>query len=199
MGRLLFNCSMQILCPLCSKEQPVSISCQPEDSFALCEKCSKRFRIRTFEAQRIEAEKQEKYYRYTCTWGDGAERFYSQEALALREGDILTTVRRGRHVLGVADQERDRWYPVQPPQNSHPLLRALALSLAWPVSLLVLLQITQLAEKLWSNLLQNPAGTTVAVIFFTLFLLAPLLLWFIRTLFPYGPGRERIRGYDPRL
>lgn len=102
-------------------------------------------------------------------------------------------------MLGVADQERDRWYPVSPPRSNHPLLRALGLSLAWPVSLLVFLYLLPFGRELFGTALANPIGFVLGVLLVALFLLAPLGLWILRALFPQGPGRERIRGYDPRL
>lgn len=190
---------MQVLCPFCSQENPIAIACEPEDAFALCERCSKRFRLHTFWAQEIKSQRQGDRYIYTCISPGSLEKFASSKPLSLRSGQTLTTVRRGRDVLGIADQGRDRWYPVLPPRSSHPLLRALGLSLAWPVSLLALLYLFPFARETAEAALDNPLGFILGIILVTLFLLAPLGLWLLRALFPQGPGRERIRGYDPRL
>lgn len=129
----------------------------------------------------------------------GIEKFSSRQQLALEKGHSFLAVRRGRQVLGLADQTKNFWFPVYPVETPHPLLHALLLSLVWPISALVLLQSTQLFPAIYDALTGQTLAFAITLIVIALFTGAPLLLWTLRTIFPYGPRKERIRGYDPRL
>ena len=194
---------MRFLCPFCSKEKPVPVEVEEGSDGAICPQCKKRFRLRLFQAKSIDAIPRPGGLMYTLVFDQngrpGIERFSSAQPLALKRGHQFLSVRRGRQVLGLADQDKNFWFPITPAETEHPLLRSLLLSLAWPITVLVLLQLTVLFPALFRSLTENTLSFLLALLLVSLLAASPLLLWILRTIFPYGPRRERIRGYDPRL
>ena len=194
---------MKFLCPFCSKEKPLRIECPEGSESAACPRCKKRFRLKLFQAVSIDAAPYPGGFSYTIASDQngrpGIEKFSSRNHLALQQKHSFLAVRRGREIVGLADQTKNFWFPVDPVETPHPLLHALLLSLAWPISALVLLQTTKFFPALYESIISNTVSFIMALIATVLLAGAPLGLWVIRTIFPYGPRRERIRGYDPRL
>jgi hypothetical protein len=191
---------MRFICPACPDSDTIEVPDDSED--AICPRCLSRYRLSEVFAERISASPRGNGLLYTLYFQKGGrpklERFSSKYELPIQRGHQFIVVRRGRRVVGLADQTRNYWFPVFADEYERPLLRSLLISLIWPISLLVVLQSVRLPQAVLS-LLQDPLGLALGICVLSLLSGAPLLLWTMRTLFPYGPGRERIRGFDPRL
>jgi hypothetical protein len=193
---------MRILCPDCSRKEPLAIEVSPEEEAVVCPSCSRRYRLRTRRILDVEARYSDRGYAYRLQTAEpngarGVQRILSQSGLQISGQHTVTIVRRGGSVVGLADQDAQTWISVRPVEPRFPLGRRLLLSLAWPVTLLAALQ----AVRFWIDsaaLLQSdPLAAIVLLGLLGSLALAPVIWWLLRVVFPDGPRRRQlIRGWS---
>ena len=191
---------MRILCPRCNGAAPVVIEIAEDEEATQCPSCNRRFRIRTFWVQESAADYRTGGYVYRVLGNsDGVsvvERIPSAGPLAIKPGRTVTVVRRGNRVEGLADQSAETWMPVAAPAPRYPAWRQLGMALAWPVTILALLQ----ALRFWSQAADlirfHPAQAVVLFLLLASSALVPAAWWLLQSVFPDGPtGKRLIRGW----
>jgi hypothetical protein len=125
-------------CPAASDGKPVVIPISQKLTETRCPSCKRRFTLDTRKVAEVHTASVSDgvtSYRLVARDGDGRLRawtFQAQQGLRISPGQTLTLVRRGGHLIGVANQDESAWWTV--PEKA---LRVGAYARFWRVMLAV--------------------------------------------------------------
>lgn len=192
---------MQILCPHCppSPDDPALIAISDTSETVICDRCSRRYVTTTFRLMAISSKRRgEGRYRYALRTEEpsGAQRlrkFEAQGGIRLIPGTTVTLVRRGARLIGIADQNSNTWFWLDPNSNvaPHPKLDRYLRMTGWLIVALAALQMTRFYPEVAHVIETNPSGFLLAVLLTALIASLPALLWALQTHFGPSGGRRK--------
>jgi len=112
----------RIICPQCPARdgRPVAIALAGGEETVRCPQCAAYFRIQTAvlgarAAQQVLGNRTSHYglTLHSATDGPAYHEFTGPMGMQLGEGDEVSLVWQGRHMVGVANQSAQLWYPIE--------------------------------------------------------------------------------------
>lgn len=167
---------MRIVCTYCP-QGPIEITA--EQAHAECPGCGRSFRLLTRRVRQgswTTLPTSQYRYRLVTEEPAGGERgraVIGQGGLPLEAGSLVTLVYRGPRLVGVADQKRGGWHPVDPPRPVSEDRAAFARYLAGALGVIVALESVRFAFALAGAPVSALAGAAIVA---ALLAAAPLIL-----------------------
>lgn len=179
---------VQVLCPHCAASgRTVALSLKPEQTHSHCTECGRAVHVRTVAvvgSRQMTLENGRVRYEVAVEDLDqqrSVQTFIAQPFLYFRPGHWLTLVWYEGRLVGMADQNRNEWTRLSSPAPSElPLTRFWRLFLSLAV-LLIIVQLYRLADELVGLWQRFGAGLLLPSVIVLFVVLAPFLLWVIRT------------------
>lgn len=145
---------MIILCPACSEtNNPVVINIEDKDKACYCSSCNRRYWIETMTVKQVDEKRIDSAWARYYIKGENSfgrtigEEFVAQARLPIPHGSVITLVKRGKALVGLANQQSNTWITLRPaPQPKSPW-RNLSVFLALVCSLLSLVLIIEIIER----------------------------------------------------